>query len=73
MHLDVTVDYDQHEEELQDNISLEEIDLELDAILNDVLDDFMVMYPSDRASSMTNVNQISYVGEDMQVLSKPND
>ena len=38
VHLDVTVDCDQHEE-LQDNNSLEEIDLELDAILDDVLGD----------------------------------
>ena len=69
VHLDVVVDC----EELQDNNSLEEIDLELDAILDDALGDFMVMYPSTGAFSMTNVSQMSDVGENVQVSSKTND
>lgn len=72
VHLDVTVDCDQHEE-LQDNNGLAGIDQELDAILDDVLGDLMVMYPSTGAFSMTNISQLSDVGEDVQVLSKPND
>ena len=64
VHLDVVVDCDQHEE-LQDHNSLEEIDQELDAILDDALGDFMVMYPSACGSSMTNVSQMSDVGEDV--------